>query len=218
MVSADPIDMVCRCDLLLCLQICDPQHCRSGGAMALVSNFQIRMTYVHSCSMFYNQVGFRQGTAVHFNTLVQIPILLQLGLWAVATCPQIGARNSSDISLRSHRVYLRFGSRVPAARSLWWWRIPGMMGKIMKGQNETLNGFWISAMRSRHKKGSSFLLTTLLALPHAQGYKRDTRIVLLWLEPPLANDFCNFLNKIAKIMKVFVEVDFLKSYQPLCQC
>ncbi len=42
-------------------------------------------------------------------------------------------------------------------------------------------------------------------------------IVLLWLEPPLANDFCNFLNKIAKIMKVFVEVDLLKGYQPLCQ-
>ena len=43
-------------------------------------------------------------------------------------------------------------------------------------------------------------------------------IVLLWLEPPLADDFCNFLNKIAKIMKIFVGVDLLKSYQPLSQC
>ncbi len=42
-------------------------------------------------------------------------------------------------------------------------------------------------------------------------------LVLLWLELPLADDFCNFLNKIAKIMKVFVEVDLLKNYQPLCQ-
>ncbi len=42
-------------------------------------------------------------------------------------------------------------------------------------------------------------------------------LVLLWLEPPLANDFCNFLNKIAIIMKIFVEVDLLNSYQPLCQ-
>ncbi len=42
-------------------------------------------------------------------------------------------------------------------------------------------------------------------------------LVLLWLKPPLANDFCNFLNKIAKLMKLFVEVDLLKSYQPLCQ-
>ncbi len=40
-------------------------------------------------------------------------------------------------------------------------------------------------------------------------------LVLLWLEPPLANDFCNFLNKIAKIMKIFVKVDLLKGYQPL---
>ena len=39
-------------------------------------------------------------------------------------------------------------------------------------------------------------------------------LVLLWLEPPLANDFCNFLNKIAKIMKIFVKVDLLKGYQP----
>ena len=48
--------------------------------------------------------------------------------------------------------------------------------------------------------------------------KSQSHLVLLWLEPPLANDFCNFLNKIAKIMKIFVEVDLLKSYQPLCQC
>ena len=41
--------------------------------------------------------------------------------------------------------------------------------------------------------------------------------MLLWLELPLADDFCNFLNKIAKIMKIFVEVDLLKGYQPLCQ-
>src|SRR6266404_4624868 len=35
----------------------------------------------------------------------------------------------------------------------------------------------------------------------------QNNIVLLWLEPPLANDFCNFLNKIAKIMNIFVDVD-----------
>ncbi len=38
--------------------------------------------------------------------------------------------------------------------------------------------------------------------------------MLLWLKPPLANDFCNFLNKIAKIMKIFVEVDLLKAISP----
>src|SRR6266404_1179971 len=43
----------------------------------------------------------------------------------------------------------------------------------------------------------------------------DANLVLLWLEPPLANDFFNFLNKIGNIMKIFVEVDLLKSYQPL---
>ncbi len=52
----------------------------------------------------------------------------------------------------------------------------------------------------------------------AKSFLDAPKVVLLWLEPPLANDFCNFLNKIAKIMKLFVEVDLLKSYQPLCQC
>src|SRR6266404_7051114 len=48
------------------------------------------------------------------------------------------------------------------------------------------------------------------------SFETMSGVVLLWLEPPLANDFCNFLNKIDNIMKIFVEVNLLEIYQPLC--
>ncbi len=60
-------------------------------------------------------------------------------------------------------------------------------------------------------------LNWLRDLAEGSNSEYIARVVLLWLKPPLANDFCNFLNKIAKIMKIFVEVDLLKGYQPLCQ-
>jgi len=68
---------------------------------------------------------------------------------------------------------------------------------------------------------SNFILFAPMSLYSYSGQTTNSepfKLVLLWLEPPLANDFCNFLNKLAEIMKIFVEVDLLKSYQPLCQC